>query len=87
MMPLGPLYWCWTHNRYETVPEEAYWFIVCPDCGHLYRNAKELRRAYRRRAFTSGWDDPWWRVLANNWRAMTLRVSRINACPECSHEF
>lgn len=86
MMPSSPT-WCWTHNRNEPIPLSR-WFTVCTDCGHVYRSARELRRAYRRETPAAAWGAlPWRTVLSDKWHSMTLTVANIHACPECTHEF
>lgn len=60
-------------------------YIVCLECGHIYRTARDLRRAYRREVLRRpGFGAPrWWRI----WRALTVRASRITFCQECIHDF
>lgn len=65
------------------VDEDGPAYIGCGECGHLYRRASDLRRAYRRgarRVYGRGmW---WWRFRANFRRARD-----IFWCQECSHDF
>lgn len=61
------------------------YYIGCYECGHVYRTARELRRAYRRQSFTiPRYDIPWWRIT---WRALTIRARDIHFCQECIHDF
>lgn len=60
-------------------------YIICLECGHVYRTARALRRAYRRQSLTiPRYDVPWWRIT---WRAWTIRARDINFCQECIHDF
>jgi hypothetical protein len=72
---------CWWHN----VDEPGTGYITCPECGHLYRTARELRRAYRRQLRNGRrWGIPRWRILL---RALTIRAKKISFCQECIHDF
>lgn len=72
---------CYSHHVDEPGPG----YIVCGECGHLYRTARELRRAYRRASLAiPDYDVPRWRIL---WRAWTIRASSIFFCQECIHDF
>jgi len=69
-------------------------FIVCGECGHLYRTAGDLRRAYRRRfrEVHKRWQEfdiitarlPGYRAW---WRILTIRVKNIHFCQHCIHDF
>lgn len=76
-------------------PAPAY--IVCGECGHVYRNARALRQAWRRTDLRTRW-------MANSgpgssWRfriaeivfavplLVTVRAGRIYDCPKCGHDF
>jgi len=82
------------------VDEPGQGYIVCMECGHLYRTARDLRRAYRRgewgllRSSRSQPPIPW--VFSNEfypsklwvlWHMITVRAKNINFCQECSHDF
>lgn len=83
---------CHVHNVDER-DDNAY--ICCIECGHVYRTAGALRRAYRRKSFLLlDWSDPWFRsndlyasVLRVLWRALTIRARDIFFCQMCSHNF
>lgn len=75
------------HCHWHSVDEPGTGYILCGECGHLYRTASELRRAYRREVmrgprYFSG--PPWW---CRAWRALTIRASKIYFCQECIHDF
>lgn len=72
---------CYSHM----VDEEGSAYIGCYECGHLYRTAGALRRAYRREVLRlPGHGIPfWWRL----WRALTIRASQITFCQQCIHDF
>ena len=77
---------CYVHNVSE--PTEGA-FLVCFECGHAYRTAGALRRAYRREYWKVSRDDrfdrtPFWRRL---WRIFTVRTSQICFCQHCLHDF
>lgn len=73
------------HCHWHNVDEPGPGYITCLECGHLYRTARELRRAYRRQSFTiPRYDVPWWRIT---WRAWTIRARDISFCQECIHDF
>lgn len=78
---------CLVHG--VTEPDEGAW-LVCFECGHVYRTPRDLRRDYRRE---------YWRVASMEgaypaiplrwrlWRAATVRASRVTFCPHCIHDF
>ena len=82
---------CFWHEVDEPV-EGSY--IQCFECGHVYRTAGQLRRAYRQE---------YWRITnpanpfglkgfevslrARLWRILTVRVADIYFCQECTHDF
>lgn len=72
------------HCHSCNVDEPGYGFIRCAECGHLYRTAGELRRAYRTRLAGPALGVPRWRRL---WRALSIRASDISFCQECIHDF
>lgn len=80
------------HCHWHNVDEPGPGYIGCGECGHLYRTAGQLRRAYRRVIWQMWRYDaqpgarlPWlWRTL---WRAATVRARRISFCQECIHDF
>lgn len=72
------------HCHWHNVDEPGDGYILCPECGHLYRTARELRRAYRRQVLRPGFSVP---LLWRLWRALTIRASRITFCQECIHDF
>lgn len=80
------------HSCHEDEPGSGY--IVCGECGHLYRTAGDLRRAYRReywRLYRAPPTDlfgmervPMWRVV---WQILTIRAKKIYFCQHCIHDF
>lgn len=76
---------CVGHCYWHDVDEPGPGYIRCYECGHLYRTARELRRAYRRQSFTvPRCEVPWWRI---GWRALFIRADKIVFCQECIHDF
>lgn len=83
---------CFWHEIDEPV-EGSY--IQCFECGHVYRTAGQLRRAYRREYWetTGKWSKPfgepgfWPPLPARLWRLLTIKVKEINFCQECIHDF
>ena len=72
------------HCHWHNVDEPGTGYIGCGECGHLYRTACELRRAYRREVLRPSFGVPLrWRL----WRVLTIRASRISFCQECIHDF
>lgn len=83
------------HEPTDTcLPDHCYWhdvdepgagYITCGECGHLYRTARELRRAYRRQVLGGrSWGVPLsWRL----WKALTARARSIYFCQMCIHDF
>lgn len=74
------------HIHHVDEPDEGA-YIFCFECGHVYRTARDLRRAYRReyRRTTVRWGkEPLWRRV---WTLMTVRAKRIDFCQECTHSF
>jgi hypothetical protein len=72
---------CYCHN----VDEPGTGYIRCLECGHLYRTARDLRRAYRRASLAMpAYGVPWRRIIA---RAILIRARNINFCLECIHDF
>jgi hypothetical protein len=73
----------------------------CLECGHGYRTAKDLVRAYRRemwklikrgalpphrqRLFRGNEFEP--SLVESLWRLLTIRAEKINFCQECHHDF
>lgn len=85
---------CYSCNIDEP-PAPAY--IVCGECGHVYRSARSLRRAYRREV-RQVWLRPRDSVnlfgyigpldrLRSVWAILTIRASKIYFCQECIHDF
>lgn len=74
---------CYSHHVDEP-GDGAY--IWCFECGHVYRTAGDLRRAYRRQYWETSkhFGDPVWRRL---WRVAAIRVKNIHFCQECIHDF
>lgn len=78
------------------VDEPGTGYIVCPECFHVYRTARELRRAYRRASwrlhrtpmplpdFADDRGPRWGRLL---WHLATVRARNINFCQHCIHDF
>lgn len=71
---------CYFHN----VDEPGGGYVLCGECGHLYRTPRELRSAYRRVVWGFWREDHHWRSL---WRFLTIRASRIYFCQYCIHDF
>lgn len=77
------------HCHSHHVDEPSYpAYIACAECGHVYRSAAELRRAYRRL-----WDPlgrrRWRARLSDLWGWLRSRVARardIDICLECLHD-
>lgn len=72
------------HCHWHNVDEPGTGYIICGECGHLYRTARDLRRAWRREVLRPGFHVPLWRRL---WRAATIRARKIYFCQECIHDF
>lgn len=82
---------CFWHNVDEPWPAGGA-YIACMECRHVYRRARDLRRAYRRELRLMWWDIPdGWRpyVLRLRWwrNYLTARASRIDFCQYCTHDF
>lgn len=73
---------CHIHNVDE--PDNGA-YQVCLECGHVYRTAGSLRRAFRRESWRVARDDPFSRESV--WRVVMVRASRISSCQECTHDF
>jgi predicted RNA-binding Zn-ribbon protein involved in translation (DUF1610 family) len=66
--------------------------VVCGECGHVYRTARSIRRAYRRTRLegdrpTQLRSDEWhvgWVALI--WHLLTVRASDLYYCQECGHD-
>jgi hypothetical protein len=78
---------CYSHM----VDEPGSGYLLCGECGHLYRTKGELRRAYRReflRINSHGWFGmerlPRWKVW---WKILTIREKDIYFCQHCIHDF
>lgn len=82
---------CFIHN----VDEPGVGYLTCPECFHLYRSRRELRRAHRAAMWPAmrgelklfmgdAWRPSWWRFV---WHLLTVRASKIYSCPECAHDF
>jgi hypothetical protein len=60
-------------------------FMVCDECGHLYKSAFELRRRYAAICLRpSERGTRVWRWLSMAHRFLTTSVQRITFCPVCS---
>lgn len=87
---------CYFHHVDEPAVGPSY--LVCGECGHLYRTKRALRSAareslrkdwrfpsYRPRLLAIGpFEQSTWRWT---WRYLTVRVDKIYACPYCIHDF
>jgi len=75
---------CYIHGLDEGVDEPMY--IACDECGHVYRTARALRKAYREasRRAQKHFPVP---LLPHLWRLATVRASRISFCQYCNSEF
>src|SRR6266704_254167 len=87
----SPLH-CYVHQVDEPAPARGRVYLVCGECGHLYRTAWHLRladwRAYRRA--TRRWARPaasWLAYWRGWWRTVMLRPDRIYSCPHCAADF
>lgn len=77
---------CYEHHVDED-PDGTY--LACLECGHVYRTAAELRRAYRRL-----WDRlvradfrRWPIEAAALWLGSRFRRARsVRSCPYCAHD-
>lgn len=77
---------CWGLHCYSCHVDEPAEpsFLICGECGHVYRTARELRRAYRRQlVLTKMFGVPWRSIIA---RALTARARRILFCQHCTHD-
>lgn len=73
------------HCHWHDVDEPGSGYILCGECGHLYRTARELRRAYRRAVMTRRrFGVSWWFCLLH---AVTVRAGRVSFCQHCIHDF
>jgi hypothetical protein len=83
---------CFTfHCHWCNVDEPGNGYILCGECGHLYRTKGELRRAYRRailsldrRTFLGIKPMPRWKIW---WKVLTIRAKNIYFCQYCIHDF
>lgn len=91
------------HCHSHGIDEAGDGYIGCYECGHLYRTAGELRRAYRRKAAEIALSDlrnphHWARTVgtplatrlaavASLVRLPFIRAGRIGFCQECIHDF
>jgi len=80
------------------VDEPGTGYIVCGECGHVFRTARELRRLHRRGLWKAHRSIdgviagvpvdmpavPLWRVA---WRLAMVRAKNIYFCPHCIHDF
>jgi hypothetical protein len=74
--PCRPKLHCHSHNRDEAGPA----YIACGECGHLYRSARSLRRAYRRvhgQILRHGWRKAPWLPHRSAPPFIDSRVERI----------
>lgn len=86
---------CHGHCHIHHVDEPGEGYIGCFECGHLYRTARELRRAYRRVVLDMARTEPWFRSkpgweqgkFRTWWQAWTVRAKHINFCQHCIHDF
>lgn len=86
---------CCYHNVDEPTAEGEKFYVICPECWHLYRTRRELRQRYR--AVT-------WQIVRDGFRrygkrhgvtefavwllhAIALRADRITFCQYCIHDF
>lgn len=84
---------CWSHNVDEMRIGKPY--LVCQECGHMFQNARSLRKA--RRATMRGiylgeirhartWQSLWLDVRGAV-SLITRRAKHIYVCPLCTHDF
>lgn len=73
------------HCHSHMVDEEGIGYIFCGECGHVYRTAGQLRRAYRRGVMQGRRYGIPLRLCL--WRALTVRAKQIFFCQECIHDF
>lgn len=77
-------------------------YIICAQCGHLYRTAGELRRAYRRQFYRMARKPPEFSFTQEEsraidpgpiplrrvlWELATIRAKHIHFCQHCTHDF
>jgi hypothetical protein len=71
------------HCHWHNVDEPGTGYILCGECGHLYRTPRELRQAYRK-AVLHMQGMAWWRRI---FQAATVRAGRRSFCQFCVHDF
>lgn len=70
-------------------------YVLCLECGHIWRTARDLRRAYRRQYWRASKPltlmgavefpgIPWW---FRAWHVVTVRADKITFCQLCIHDF
>lgn len=72
-------------------------YVICGECGHVYKTAGSLRRAYRREVWGNlagaSFKVPWFgNDFANGrfeslWMIVSVRASKVYFCQECIHDF
>lgn len=77
---------CYSCMEDETGPA----YIVCGECGHRYRTARELRKAYRRMLWRVGrrsqfLDKMPLRQILVLW--VKTRAKTVWTCQHCGHDF
>ncbi len=102
--PHEPSEWCADVHCYShSVDEDTTGaYIVCFECGHVYKTRRSLTWAYRKEfwrvssphslpAAPDGvWGAPATRGPAfaeRLWHVLTIRASKIPFCQECMHDF
>lgn len=73
-LELRPGSCCWFHDDERPMPTDL---IQCLECGHCYRDSKELREAYKEMLVESGLEASY----------PVPPVSRIYSCPLCAHDW
>jgi hypothetical protein len=87
---------CYVHFQNETAGLDR-WYLRCGECGHVFREPKDLRKAARHTIWSTCSTDPrrpwfksspfavsWCRAW---WECVKVRSSKVFFCPECSHDF
>lgn len=79
------------HSHHVDEPDEPS-YLICLECGHVYRTAGELRAAYRRiwSQITFGPSPTLQTRLADLWGWLRSRFARardITFCQECLHDW
>ncbi|WP_344952434.1 hypothetical protein [Actinomadura miaoliensis] len=72
------------HCRAHDADEPGWGYLRCGSCRHLFRTARQMRRAYRRAYWQASGDLG---LLRRLWDVWTVRANRVEFCPLCAHDF